>query len=164
MEPKTPAYCARIRQVHYKMAIRCLGRRKRKPETPHPLYSTPTRWSRQDSRGIEATVRRRRVLLAGSASWHAWDRKVCRREWWWGKYCCCCRGQEFLLWTGEGSNGAHLEKDLKESEGWSEATPQRPADIIGFVGSRTGPEGLQWEHGMTHRGAVPSTAKRDGCN
>ena len=61
-----PAGYDRLRKVHHKPLLRCLGWRKRKRE--HHTLSYANALVKADSESIEAAVRRRRVLFAGFAA------------------------------------------------------------------------------------------------
>ena len=58
-----PADYDRLRKVHHKMLLRCLGWRKRKCEDHTLSYANAL--VKADSESIETTVRRRRMLFAG---------------------------------------------------------------------------------------------------
>ena len=53
----------RLRKVHHQMLLRCLGWRKRKREDYILSYANAL--LRRDSKSVETTVRRRRILFAG---------------------------------------------------------------------------------------------------
>ena len=61
--PKKPDY-DRLRQVHHSMLLRCLGWRKRKRDD-HTLSYADAR-AKTAPESIEAIVRKRRILFAGS--------------------------------------------------------------------------------------------------
>ena len=72
--PNTPDY-DRLRWVHHSMLLRCLGWRKRK-HNDHTL-SYADALAKTASERIEAIVRKRRILFAGSEA--RMGRSVCHR-------------------------------------------------------------------------------------
>ena len=107
----------KLREVHHKMLLRCLGWRKRKREDHILSYASAL--LRTDSESIETTVRRRRILFAGFVTRMGEERlpkRVMFGEMVGGKG--YSGGQEWD-WM------RYLEEDLKEFgiklEGWREA-------------------------------------------
>ena len=72
--PKKPDY-DRLRRVHRSMLLRCLRWRKRKRDDHTLSYADAL--AQTDSEGVEAIVRRRRILFSGFV--HVWGRSVCHR-------------------------------------------------------------------------------------